>query len=96
MVLALARRVLVPCRMAAPTRRFVAISATIPNVYDLARWLARDSLPARAIVLGPEYRPVPLHLVVRAYPAHRNPFLFDAHLNFRYGCDCHGHGGQPH
>ena len=64
--------------------RFVAISATIPNVYDLARWLAQGGMPARALVFGPEYRPVPLHQVVLAFPYHKNPFLFDNNLNFRY------------
>ena len=66
-------------------RRYVAISATIPNVYDFARWLSRDGMPARALVFGPEYRPVPLKQVIMAFPPHRNAFMFDNNLNFKYG-----------
>lgn len=46
--------------------RFVAVSATIPNVHDIAQWLRVD--PARGLyVFGEDYRPVRLVTRVRGY-----------------------------
>jgi ATP-dependent DNA helicase HFM1/MER3 len=59
--------------------RFVAVSATVPNVRDLAEWLG---VPAPGVlVFGEETRPVPLQTVVRGYPKTTNDFLFDRRLS---------------
>ena len=58
--------------------RFVAVSATVPNVGDVAEWLGA---PARAVrVFGEETRPVPLTVEVRGYAPAPNDFLFDRRL----------------
>ena len=45
--------------------RFVAVSATIPNVADIATWL--DVPPAGLQVFGEDHRPCKLTTVVRGY-----------------------------
>ena len=45
--------------------RFVAVSATIPNVRDLAQWLGAPPSGTRSF--GEEMRPVKLRTVVRGY-----------------------------
>ena len=45
--------------------RTIALSATIPNVQDIAQWL---NVPANGIcVFGPEYRPVPVQIKVISF-----------------------------
>ncbi|OAE22601.1 hypothetical protein AXG93_777s1080 [Marchantia polymorpha subsp. ruderalis] len=60
--------------------RFVAVSATIPNIEDLAEWLL---VPAKAVKrFGEEMRPVKLSTRVYGYPAAKNDFLFEKRLQY--------------
>jgi len=52
--------------------RVVALSATMPNVEDVAGWL--DAPPECTFAFGDEYRPVPLEAEVRTYTHGDNPF----------------------
>lgn len=62
--------------------RFVAISATIPNIVDLAAWLgAGAALPTIQHQFGDEFRPVKLEIQVEAYPSGQNGFAFDKVLD---------------
>ena len=47
------------------TARFVAVSATIPNINDIAAWLRVP--PGGLHVFGQEHRPCKLHTIVRGY-----------------------------
>ncbi|GAA0138701.1 DNA metabolism protein [Lithospermum erythrorhizon] len=58
--------------------RFLAVSATIPNVDDLAEWLM---VPPEGIKrFGEEMRPVKLTTKVFGYTAAKNDFLFEKRL----------------
>ncbi|KAI0382286.1 P-loop containing nucleoside triphosphate hydrolase protein [Hypomontagnella monticulosa] len=65
--------------------RFVALSATVPNIGDIAKWLGRDHSnqqePAKAEVFGEELRPVRLQRYVYGYQGHPNDFIFDNSLD---------------
>eukprot|EP00794_Sanderia_malayensis_P006137 gene6137-6843_t len=65
--------------------RIIAVSATIPNVEDIADWLTIDDCMAESYRLGDEYRPVNLRKVVLGYPYSENgtDFKFDLSLNYR-------------
>ncbi|XP_065672994.1 probable ATP-dependent DNA helicase HFM1 isoform X5 [Hydra vulgaris] len=64
--------------------RFIAVSATIPNVDDIAAWLDTGFLPAFGVSLGNEYRPVQLKKVVLGYePEKKSDFLFDLTLSYK-------------
>ncbi|MFB6071988.1 MAG: DEAD/DEAH box helicase [Halobacterium sp.] len=52
--------------------RVVALSATMPNIDDVAAWL--DATPETTFEFGDEYRPVELHAGVRTYKHGDNPF----------------------
>jgi hypothetical protein len=52
--------------------RIVALSATMRNVDDVARWL--DAVPETTFQFGDDYRPVPLEASVRTYTHGDNPF----------------------
>jgi len=52
--------------------RIVALSATMPNVDDVADWL--DAPPEATFVFGDEYRPVALHAGVETYAHGDNAF----------------------
>ncbi|KAL2913623.1 plasma membrane calcium [Polyrhizophydium stewartii] len=66
--------------------RFLAISATMPNIADVAEWL-RDNrdVPAELRVFGDEYRPVRLIREVIGYPntSKLSAFAFEHSLDFR-------------
>lgn len=68
--------------------RFVALSATIPNAADIARWLgksqAHPSTPATLEEFGAEFRPVPLKIQVLGYESSGNDFQFDSLLTKRH------------
>ncbi|KAI9741343.1 MAG: Sec63 [Cirrosporium novae-zelandiae] len=53
--------------------RFVALSATVPNIEDVAEWLG----PARCEKFGEEFRPVKLEKHVYGYNSTGNDFAFD-------------------
>ena len=71
--------------------RFVAVSATIPNVCDVAEWLEQPGRPCAHHSFGEEKRPVPLRRVVLGYPGKMSsdgksldsPFLFERNLSYR-------------
>ncbi|ORY05950.1 P-loop containing nucleoside triphosphate hydrolase protein [Basidiobolus meristosporus CBS 931.73] len=71
--------------------RYIAISATVPNVTDIAEWLGEglpNEKPGKSFAcvkcFGEEYRPVQLNRFVYGYPTNNaSPFLFDRNLNFR-------------
>ncbi|ADJ13414.1 DEAD/DEAH box helicase [Halalkalicoccus jeotgali] len=57
-------------RLCAP--RIVALSATMPNIEDVADWL--DAGPETTFAFGEEYRPVDLHADVKTYSHGENSF----------------------
>ncbi|KAA6419380.1 MAG: putative ATP-dependent DNA helicase HFM1-like [Trebouxia sp. A1-2] len=59
--------------------RFVAVSATIPNIQDIAEWLQVP--PAGLKAFGEEVRPVKLRTVVKGYAPTKTDFLFERRLN---------------
>jgi replicative superfamily II helicase len=62
--------------------RFLAISATVPNIKDIAYWLQNeDGTPATVREFGDEYRPVQLHRLVIDYPMSGNMYMFDKFLD---------------
>ena len=64
--------------------RFVAVSATIPNLKDVAVWLGSKGVPAEVLFFGEEYRPVKLNKVVQSFPkTSNNSFAFDHSLNYK-------------
>ena len=72
----------------AASLRFVAISATIPNIEDFAAWLSSDSdhkTPAIHYKLSETYRPVKLEKVVYGYhvPPSQSDYLFDISLSYK-------------
>ncbi|POS73743.1 DEAD/DEAH box DNA helicase [Diaporthe helianthi] len=64
--------------------RFVALSATVPNSDDVARWLGRDhtnpEIPARRATFGEEFRPVKLQKFVYGFDSRTNDYQFDTFL----------------
>ncbi|XP_034558926.1 probable ATP-dependent DNA helicase HFM1 isoform X7 [Notolabrus celidotus] len=65
--------------------RFVAASATIPNITDIADWLSNESGPATYLDMDESHRPVKLRKVVLGFPCHPNQteFKFDLSLNYK-------------
>ncbi|KAI0542016.1 hypothetical protein GGR58DRAFT_369396 [Xylaria digitata] len=65
--------------------RFVAISATVPNINDVAIWLGRNHQnqlePARVEAFGEEMRPVKLQRYVYGYDGAPNDFIFEKALD---------------
>ncbi|XP_029686652.1 probable ATP-dependent DNA helicase HFM1 isoform X3 [Takifugu rubripes] len=67
------------------TMRIVAVSATIPNISDIADWLSHESLPATYLDMDESHRPVMLRKVVLGFPCPQNQteFKFDLSLNYK-------------
>ncbi|XP_037537228.1 probable ATP-dependent DNA helicase HFM1 [Nematolebias whitei] len=65
--------------------RFVAVSATIPNISDIADWLSNESGPATYLSMDESHRPVKLRKVVLGFPCSQNQtvFKFDLSLNYK-------------
>ncbi|XP_041804440.1 probable ATP-dependent DNA helicase HFM1 [Chelmon rostratus] len=65
--------------------RFVAASATIPNISDIADWLSNESGPATYLDMDESHRPVKLRKVVLGFPCSPNQteFKFDLSLNYK-------------
>lgn len=61
--------------------RTIAISATIPNIKELAEWLNVDKDGLR--IYGDEYRPVKIERLVLGYNMAKNEFLFEKNLNYK-------------
>ena len=68
--------------------RFIALSATVPNSHDVARWLGRskthNTAAAHLEIFGEEFRPVPLQKHVVGIKSYANDFAFDKSCNERY------------
>ncbi|CAO0800764.1 unnamed protein product [Mucor circinelloides] len=59
--------------------RYIAVSATVPNLEDIATWLH-----AKPISFSEEYRPIKLERFVYGYPYKEgNMFLFDRKLDWK-------------
>ncbi|XP_078075341.1 putative ATP-dependent DNA helicase HFM1 [Mustelus asterias] len=67
------------------TLRFVAVSATIPNVKDIAEWLSDGKGPGISMKIDENYRPVKLRKVVLGFPCSntQTEFKFDLSLHYR-------------
>ncbi|KAJ8295613.1 ATP-dependent DNA helicase MER3 [Rhodotorula toruloides] len=68
--------------------RFVAVSATVPNIDDIADWLGAGAheeghKPAKAFTFGDDFRPCKLQKIVVGYPKGGNDFAFANGLNFK-------------
>lgn len=65
--------------------RFVAVSATVSNVKDIAEWFSTPTSKAEIYQVDPKERPVKLRTVVLGYTisAQMNEFSFDALLNHK-------------
>ncbi|KAJ4288737.1 ATP-dependent DNA helicase MER3 [Collariella sp. IMI 366227] len=65
--------------------RFIALSATVPNSDDIARWLGRNhtnqQIPAHREAFGEEFRPVKLQKFVYGFDSGANDFIFDKFLD---------------
>ncbi|KAJ9635199.1 ATP-dependent DNA helicase MER3 [Coniosporium tulheliwenetii] len=65
--------------------RFVALSATVPNLEDVAAWLGRNptnqGTPALHEKFGEEFRPVKLQKHVVGFQSNGNDFVFDKVLD---------------
>uniref|UniRef100_A0A3P8T828 Probable ATP-dependent DNA helicase HFM1 n=1 Tax=Amphiprion percula TaxID=161767 RepID=A0A3P8T828_AMPPE len=65
--------------------RFVAASATIPNISDIADWLSNEGVQATYLDMDESHRPVKLRKVVLGFPCSPNQteFKFDLSLNYK-------------
>ncbi|KAM8839530.1 putative ATP-dependent DNA helicase HFM1 isoform 1-T1 [Synchiropus picturatus] len=65
--------------------RFVAVSATIPNIADIADWLSNGNGPAAFLNMDESHRPVKLRKVVLGFPCgpNQSEFKFDLSLNYK-------------
>ena len=65
--------------------RFITLSATVPNVEDISKWLAYQHNPSLHFKIGEEKRPVKLMTRVIGYEcqASCNDFMFDKILNHK-------------
>ncbi|KAK4245688.1 hypothetical protein C7999DRAFT_42776 [Corynascus novoguineensis] len=65
--------------------RFIALSATVPNSEDIAKWLGRNhtnqQLPAHREAFGEDFRPVKLRKYVYGFDGSGNDFTFDRFLD---------------
>ena len=61
--------------------RFIAISATCPNAFDIGNWLLCKKENVR--VFGEEYRPVKLTTHVLAFPQGKSEYLFNQNLKYK-------------
>jgi ATP-dependent DNA helicase HFM1/MER3 len=58
--------------------RFVAVSATAPNITDVAQWLSVSGFPGKAFKMSQADRPVQLTQIVKGVSCcNPNPFAFD-------------------
>ncbi|KAK9833183.1 hypothetical protein WJX74_009492 [Apatococcus lobatus] len=74
--------------------RFVAVSATVPNIEDIAAWLETPSMAVKTF--GDEMRPVPLQTIVKGYVPSKTDFLFETRLSdFLYEVIHQHSAGKP-
>ncbi|KAJ2745103.1 ATP-dependent DNA helicase MER3 [Coemansia sp. BCRC 34301] len=80
-------------RSCAGQARIIAASATVGNTADIAEWLAScKSGPAKTLVFGEEYRPVPLTKVVLGYDCTGPYYQFQRNLDFKLPGIINTHG----
>ena len=72
--------------------RVLAVSATIPNVGDIATWLEVPQSGCKAY--GEEMRPVQIQTIVKGFPPAKNDFLFERRLNEKVFSVVQEHWGQ--
>jgi len=77
----ISRMKLISSRKNSQKLRILALSATIPNIEDIAEWLDVTSESIKKF--GEEYRPVALEKHVLGYNPSKSEFLFEKSLNFR-------------
>ena len=65
--------------------RIIALSATMPNIEDVADWL--DAPPEATFAFGESYRPVELHTAVKTYSHGDNAFA-DKYRRLYRALDC--------
>ena len=68
--------------------RFLAVSATLPNIEDFAIWLSENSFtPAIKYQMNETLRPVKLEKFVYGYnkPSNQSDYLFDLSLSYKLG-----------
>ncbi|KAF0755576.1 putative ATP-dependent DNA helicase HFM1, partial [Aphis craccivora] len=66
------------------TLRFVAVSATVTNIEDVAKWLTNDqNYPAHYLKSTEDERPVKLQKIVLGYNCKTNNFKFDFDLTYK-------------
>ncbi|PSN45754.1 hypothetical protein C0J52_13790 [Blattella germanica] len=79
--------------------RFIAVSATIPNIEDLAQWLGTShDKPARYFKISEDMRPVKLTKIVLGYshPLSVSQFRFEMSLSYKLRDLIFKHsGGKP-
>ncbi|KAJ1717853.1 ATP-dependent DNA helicase MER3, partial [Coemansia biformis] len=71
--------------------RVIAASATVSNIGDISCWLgehgeggiAVGSVPAKTLVFGDEYRPVPLSKTVLGFECNAAYYKFQRNLDFK-------------
>ena len=65
--------------------RIIAVSATIPNISDVAEFLGIDKNSKGLKVFGEEYRPVKVERIVIGYKRNKNQneFVFEKYLDYR-------------
>lgn len=64
--------------------RIIALSATVPNIQDISKWIKLNSkspMNAVTLVFGEEFRPIALKKIVYGYKQNANDFMFDSFLN---------------
>ncbi|XP_019851762.1 PREDICTED: probable ATP-dependent DNA helicase HFM1 [Amphimedon queenslandica] len=61
--------------------RFIAISASLPNIDDIASWLGTEEQPG--IIIDDSHRPVQLRRVVLGFPDASTEFKFDLSLSYK-------------
>ncbi|KAG0802168.1 hypothetical protein G6F22_000523 [Rhizopus arrhizus] len=73
--------------------RYIAVSATVPNLNDIAVWLQAKC----TIAFSEEYRPIRLERFVYGYPqTDHNMFLFDRKLDWKFVVElCEHSDGKP-
>nr|DBA11284.1 TPA_inf: MER3 [Moesziomyces aphidis] len=88
--------------------RFVAVSATVPNLEDIAAWIGSnirhgrasasiaETAPAEILRFGEAYRPCQLDKHVYGYPKAKDEFAFQSYLNHKLTDLIQTHGaGRP-
>ncbi|KAJ2029066.1 ATP-dependent DNA helicase MER3 [Coemansia sp. S610] len=80
-------------RASAVRARVIAVSATVGNIGDVAKWLADcNSKPAKTLEFGEEYRPVPLTKVVLGYDCAGPYYQFQRNMDYRLSGIINTHG----